>query len=167
LKPAGPESESFTVTETLTGTNLLFGGQRMFGLALQATAGDVVSMLIPLTVAEAALPARSVHVPTTDWIAPWIERIVEAGGLPAASPESASAQLNETVTLVLFQPFEFATGVAELLMVGGVLSSLIIDMFGASTLPALSVLKNEIVLIPSVLITKEAELPFIVVAGIA
>ena len=89
-----------------------------------------------------------------------------AGGLPAANPERLSAHWKLTVTLVLFQPFVLGAGVRASVIVGGVLSNLIVRVFGASTLPALSVLKNEIVLIPSELITKEAELPFTVVVGI-
>jgi hypothetical protein len=159
VNPADPESESVTFTETLIGTNLLLGGQRILGLALHATAGGVLSMLIPLTVAEAELPARSWHVPLTDWFASSVERVVGAGGLPGARPESASAHWKLTVTFVLFQPFAFATGVADPEMVGGVLSSLTVSVFAVSTFPALSVPKNVTVVMPSVVMVKEAEAP--------
>ena len=139
LKPAEPESESVTVTEALTGTNLLFGGQRVLGLALHATVGGVLSMLIPLTVAEAEFPARSVHVPVTDWFAASVERIVGAGGLPAARPERLSAHWKLTVTFVLFQPLAFGAGVRAGVTVGGVLSMLIALTVAEAEFPATSV----------------------------
>jgi hypothetical protein len=59
LNPAEPESESVTITVAVTGTNLLLGGQRTFGVRLHATVGGVVSMLIPDTAVDAEFPARS------------------------------------------------------------------------------------------------------------
>ena len=142
VNPADPERESVTFTETLIGTSLLFGGQRTFGLVLHATVGGVLSILIPLTVADAEFPAMSVHVPVTDWLAPSVESVVGAGGLPAARPESASAHWKLTVTALLFQPFALGDGAAVPLMVGGVLSSLKVVDSVASVLPARSTLAN-------------------------
>ena len=50
--------------------------------------------------------------------------------------------------------------------VGGVLSSWIVMVFAVSTLPALSVPKNVIVVIPSVLSVKLVELPLTFVLAI-
>jgi hypothetical protein len=88
LKPADPDSESFTPTETLTGTNWLFGGQRMFGLALHATVGGVLSSLIVSVFAASMLPALSVPkklIVVTPSVVIWNEArlplaIVEATG---------------------------------------------------------------------------------------
>jgi hypothetical protein len=45
VNPADPDTKSATVTVTVTGTILWFGGQREFGLALQITAGGDLSIL--------------------------------------------------------------------------------------------------------------------------
>ncbi len=45
---------------------------------------------------------------------------------PVATPESASVQLNVTVTLPLFHPKEFGDGDLEPVITGGVLSILIV-----------------------------------------
>jgi hypothetical protein len=163
VKPAGPERESLTLTLTFRDTSLLLGGQRMFGLAVQAIVGGVLSILIPLTVAEAEFPARSVHVPVTDCPGPSAERVVGAGGLPTAKPERLSPHWKLTMTFVLFQPFALGGGVSDAVIVGGVLSSLIVIVLAVSTFPALSVPKNVIVVTPSVLMVKEVEAPATVV----
>src|SRR5260221_615728 len=51
VNPAGPDPSSATVTCVETGTSLLFGGQRTFGVAEHATVGGVVSPM-PSTVQE-------------------------------------------------------------------------------------------------------------------
>ena len=56
-------------------------------------------------------------------------------------PERASAQVNVTVTLVLFQPAPLGTGLCVSLMLGGVLSILMAADFAGSVLPALSTLQ--------------------------
>jgi len=139
VNPADPERESVTFTETLIGTNLLFGGQRTFGLVLHVTAGGVLSIFIPLTVELAELPATSEQVPLTDCPAPSPERTVGAGGLPGAKPERLSEHVKPTVTLVLFQPLAFGAGERAPVILGGVLSSLMVKVFAVSILPALSV----------------------------
>ncbi len=60
-------------------------------------------------------------------------------------PDSASAQLKVTVTLVLFQPLLLAPGAFVLLMVGAVLSIFTVIVLPgwllSSVLPALSTLQ--------------------------
>lgn len=135
----------------------------MFGLALQATVGGVLSILIPPRVAEAEFPARSWHVPLTDSFAPSLERIVGAGGLTTASPDRLSEHWKLTVTFALFQPLMLGDGVRDEVIVGGVLSSLMTIVLGASTLPPLSAPKNVIVVMPSVLTVNEVEAPATIV----
>src|SRR5207249_8669073 len=64
-------------------------------------AGPVLSMLIPETVALALLPALSVAVPVTLWLAPSPSVV---GPERFASPESASLPVKLTVTSSLYQP---------------------------------------------------------------
>lgn len=52
-----------------------------------------------------------------------------------AMPDKASAQVNDTVTLVLFQPAGLGAGAAVVLMVGAVLSILTVSV---AVLPATS-----------------------------
>ena len=63
-----------------------------------------------LTVAGsvAVLPALSVAVPVTGWPLPSL--VTVCGPVQLASPDSASAQENVTVTLPLFQPLTFGGG---------------------------------------------------------
>ncbi len=81
--------------------------------------GGVLSILMPPTVADATFPALSVHVALRDWFAPSVETICGLTG-PAFTPERASVQMNETVTLALFQPFELAEGDLEPVRTGSV-----------------------------------------------
>jgi hypothetical protein len=166
LPAAKPERLSAHVKLIVT---LLLFHPLVFGAGERAAriVGGVVSMLISLIVVVDGLPAKSTHVPVADCPAPSADKSVGAGGLPAAKPDNASAHWKVAVTAVLFQPLAFGAGVREPVMMGGVLSSRMVRVFGASTLPALSVLKNETVVIPSVLNTNAAELPFAVVTGIA
>src|SRR4051812_50015530 len=62
-------------------------------------------MLIPETVNVAVLPARSVAVPVTDWLAPSAS-VVEPDRV--SSPDSAALPLKLTVTSALYQPNVFA-----------------------------------------------------------
>jgi hypothetical protein len=125
LNELTPESRS-AAEMVATVTNLWFGGQSIqFAAGSPESAGGVLSILIPPIVAEATLPARSWHVPVTCWFVPSVVSNVGAGGLPAARPESASAQAKLIVTFVLLQPAGFAEGVREPLIDGGVLSILI------------------------------------------
>src|SRR5581483_1894928 len=156
---AAPERESETVVATFTDTSLWLGGQITAGLAAQVMVGGVRSILTLPTVADAEFPARSVHVPLTDWFAPSLARTVGAAGLPGARPERASVHWNATVTLVLFQPLAFGAGVREPAIVGGVLSILTTSVLAASMLPALSVAENVTTVVPSALIANAVEFP--------
>jgi hypothetical protein len=75
--------------------------------------------------------------PITLMFRPLLDRLVIPGQL--AIPDSASAQLNVTVTAVLFQPAAFGAGLPEPEMVGAVLSSFTGTLTARATLPALSV----------------------------
>src|SRR3989475_6235957 len=114
------------------------------GSRLPLITGDVLSMLMPPTVAgEAALPALSMQSPllTTDWPAPSPLTVAPAR-VSVAMPdctEPLSVQLKETVTSLLFQPLAFASGSRLPLMCGDVLSMLIPPtVAGEAALPALS-----------------------------
>src|SRR4030042_1429384 len=101
-------------------------------------AGSVLSMLTPLTVAEAELPALSVAVPVTNWPAPSDETVVF--GVTAATPDNTSLAVKLTMTSLLFQPLALAPGVREPLILGFVLSMLmLLILVKADVLPALSV----------------------------
>jgi hypothetical protein len=158
-----PDKLSDIVPDTVTVTIFPFGGQSALGLAEAVTTGGVLSMLIPLTVAVAELPATSVQVPLTDCPAPSAERTVGAGGLPSAKPERLSVHVKLTVTLVLFQPFAFGAGDRIPAMLGGVLSIWTVTALGGSTFPLLSVAKKEIVVTPSLLIVNDVEFPLTLV----
>jgi hypothetical protein len=79
-------------------------------------AGGVLSML-SVTPAVAVLPARSVAVPSTTWFAPSV--VTSAGGGQDATPLARSAQVNVTVTPVLFQPAALGCGAAFAPTAGG------------------------------------------------
>src|SRR5437764_244763 len=93
-------------------------------------------MLMPLTVAEAVLPALSLAVPVTDCAAPSLLSVV--GPAQLATPDSASLHMNESVTSVLFQPAALGAGDAAPVIVGGVLSMLMPLTVAEAALPALS-----------------------------
>src|SRR6266581_1821934 len=101
-------------------------------------------MLMPPTVAEeAGLPALSMQSPllVTDWPAPSPLTVAPATLLVAMPDwtEPVSVQVNETATLVLFQPLAFASGSRLPLMCGDVLSMLMpLTVAEEAALPALS-----------------------------
>src|SRR5438132_277932 len=115
------------------------------GLRLPLMAGDVLSMLMLATLAgEAGLPALSTQLPllVTDWPAPSPLTIAPATVSVAMPDRTApvSAQLKETATSVLFQPWAFASGLRLPTICGAVLSMLILSrVVGEAALPALSV----------------------------
>ncbi len=112
-----PASDQFQVTVT----SALFQPPTLgAGEALGAAAGAVRSMLIPVTVVDALLPALSTTVPVTDWPAPSFARVT--GPVHDATPDALSAQLKETVTSALFQPLAFAAGAREPTIVGAMVS---------------------------------------------
>ena len=69
---------------------------------LQARLGAVLSILMPLTVVVAVLPAASMAAPLADW--PALSPLRVMGEVQEATPDMASLQLKDTVTSVLFQP---------------------------------------------------------------
>ncbi|RXZ68195.1 hypothetical protein [Agromyces albus] len=85
--------------------------------------GAVLSMLMPETPALAELSALSTAVPATDWFAPSVESTTVPPPVQDLTPESASAQMSETVTSELFQPAAFAAGATFPVTVGLVSSS--------------------------------------------
>src|SRR5438132_5218466 len=128
-----------TVTSPLFQPWALASGSR-----LPPITGDVLSMLMPLTVdGEAALPALSMQVPVfvRDWPLP-SPLTVPPATVSVAMPDwtaPVSAQLKETATSVLFQPWEFTCGLRLPLITGDVLSMLIPSrVVGEAALPALS-----------------------------
>ena len=80
-----------------------------FGVALSepVIVGAVLSMLTAFVV-DALLPALSTADPDTAWAAPSV--VTVCGAVHEAMPESASAQVNVTVTFVLFHPAPFGDG---------------------------------------------------------
>ena len=66
------------------------------------------------------LPARSVAVPVTFWLAPSTGRVT--GSEQVATPELSSAHTKLTVTVLLFQPAAVGAGVMLPVIVGGVRS---------------------------------------------
>src|SRR5262249_3018253 len=94
---ATPDRLSAQVKVTLT--SVLFHPAAFGdGVALILIEGGVSSMLM-LSVTDAVLPATSVAVPVTAWLAPWVLSVTGEGQV--ATPESASAQLKLTATEVL------------------------------------------------------------------
>jgi hypothetical protein len=120
-----------------------------FGLVVGApdSPGATLSMLMPPTVVLAALSALSVTEPVTDWFARLVVSVV--GAEEDLTPDVASPGVKETVTSVLFQPFAFAAGVREPMIVGAVLSSLTTTE-PVPVFPTLSVTVVDLVTVPSV-----------------
>ena len=100
-------------------------------------AGKVLSILTPALVADAVLPALSVHVPDADCPTP--STLSVTGVVHESIPDKLSVPLGVTVTLVLFHPLPFAAGDATTVVSGGVLSILIPVTVAAAELPARSV----------------------------
>src|SRR6266542_6036556 len=129
-----------------TATSVLFQPSAFAsGSRLPLITGAVLSMLMPPTVAgEAALPALSTQLPllVTDWPAPSPLTVAPATASVAMPDctEPVSAQLKETVTSLLFQPWALASGSRLPLIVGAVLSMLMPPtVAGEAALPALSI----------------------------
>src|SRR5437763_5981065 len=106
----------------------------------------LVSMLMPVTVTPALLPALSMAVPVTLWLAPlpvsvtsgWQPAMPDPG-VPAAM--AGSLQVKCTVTGPLYQPPAFGAVVGAPVIVGAVLSILTWRLLATSPLPALSTLQ--------------------------
>jgi hypothetical protein len=99
-------------------------------------AGGVFAMF-KVTRAEFVLFAASVTVPETTCPAPSVA--IVCGEAQLVIGAIACVQVKFTVTLVLFQPCEFAVGEAEATMDGSVSSTLSVTLAGADVLPARSV----------------------------
>src|SRR5262245_20892179 len=93
-------------------------------------------MLMLLTVYVALLPALSVTVPVTDWLAP-SPKVV--GPERLARPERASLPLKDTTTSALYQAWPLAARSGAPLIVGAVLSMLTPLTVALALLPARSV----------------------------
>ena len=95
-----------------------------------------VSSILTVALVLFEFPATSVALPVAVWPAPSCVKLT--GEAQVATPDSASAQLKLTVTLVLFQPKLLARGLNVAAMLGGVLSILTF-VLGVAVFPALSV----------------------------
>ena len=97
----------------------------------------VRSILMPETVADAVLPARS----PTDAVAPRFAPspvMTESTGHSPSIPESASPHVQCTVTSPRYQPFAFGGVVGAPLIVGSVLSTFMLSTVLWAALPAAS-----------------------------
>src|SRR3712207_4808701 len=108
--------------------------------------GFVLSMLTAAG-SVAVLPALSLTVPVTACALP--SEVTVCGPVQLATPDSASEQVNVTVTFSLFQPSALAAGLWVWPMVGEVLSMPKLTVCAASVLPAASTLQNFKVWLPS------------------
>ena len=86
------------------------------------TFGATVSMYIPPTVADAVLTPLSVAVPERDCAAPLV--LSTSVAMHAATPDSASLQVNDTLSGVLFHPAALSNGNRLPAIVAGVRSIL-------------------------------------------
>jgi hypothetical protein len=93
--------------------------------------GRLNSRLIAGVVTVAVLPALSVTVPETVWLAPLAESTTGDGQF--ATPDNESAQAKVTVTFVVFQPSAFGAGEGVAVIVGAVSS-----MFSVAVTEAVS-----------------------------
>src|SRR5438552_15444864 len=97
--------------------------------------GGVLSMLIPVTVAVALVPAWLTAVPGTVCPVPSAVTVVGLGQV--AMPDCASAQVKVTVTLLLFQPLPFAA--VRTAVINGLVLSMLTVTVAVVVLPARSV----------------------------
>src|SRR5205809_529198 len=104
------EQANVTTTSVLF-QPLAFGA----GADVAVTVGAVLSIDTDV-LADAEFPKLSVAVPETGWLTPSVDTTTDAGH--EATPETASEQVNETVTSLLFQPFEFGAGPATAVIDG-------------------------------------------------
>src|SRR5438552_14633532 len=102
-------------------------------------------MLMPPTVAVAVLPLVSVAVPVTDWPARSDDSVWSA----SHAVMNRSAQTKCTMTAVLFHPAPFGAGLAFPVIVGFVVSRMVTDVVADPMLPAASVARQVIVVVPS------------------
>src|SRR5262245_32890951 len=121
-KPSGPEAASFTVTVVEMLISLWSGGHNVFRLGATEQVGAVLSTLMvtlrdagpPVLLAEHVKLVPAVSLVTVCVAQPLVDVIVD----------SLSTTLHDTVTLLVYQPFEPSTPVTVGVMTGGVLSIL-------------------------------------------
>jgi len=106
--------------------------------------GGVLSILRETEVL-ALLPALSVAVPLTTWLAPSVVTVTGAGHV--ATPEELSVQVNVTVTFVLFHPAALDAGETWAVITGGTLSVLALKIWTAICPPGLPRICTEMVLV--------------------
>ena len=136
-----PDRESLPLNVTVT--SVLFQPLALgAGNAAADAVGTVLSIITAGEVKVALLPAKSVTVTVPDTADPSAANTKGlADGLVEATPDRASAGVNENETSVLFHPFPLAPGLAvPNVRVGAVLSMFIpLWATGELVLPALSV----------------------------
>src|SRR5690348_13246968 len=106
--------------------------------AAAAVVGAWRSILIPLTAAAVVLPARSLIDASAARSSPSPLMVLSAGQGPAR-PDSASAQVQLTVTSPLYQPAALGAAVTTPLKVGSVRSTLMLFRVAPALFPAASV----------------------------
>jgi hypothetical protein len=137
--PAGqlatPESVSAQLKATVTAP---LYQPLAFGLLVAAAliVGAVVSMLTPVWVSEALLPALSAQLPVALWLAPSALMVWLTFALSA--PEMASLHAQLIVTALLFQPAALAA-VRLSRAIAGPLASYLKEAVAEPALPAASV----------------------------
>ena len=108
--------------------------------APRAASGAVLSMSMLLIVSLAVLPARSVTLLVTLWLAPSPKAPFSGQPLELSpEPPTLSEQLKLTVTSSLYQPLALAARSREAVMVGAVLSMSMLLIVSLAVLPARSV----------------------------
>jgi hypothetical protein len=95
-------------------------------------------MLMPLTVAQPVLSARSVHEPVADWPAPSSFSTTSPSQFKSMPEVRLSDPSHVMITSVLFQPLALAAGETLAVTTGGVLSMLIPLAVAEALLPARS-----------------------------
>src|SRR5947207_337360 len=105
------------------------------GAGVAVSTGGVLSSLT-VTVVSALFVAWSVALPVTMVLPP--STLTLTGSVHVATPELSSAQVNVTVTSLLFQPAALGAGVMLPMMVGFVRSMFTVTFLGV-LLPAASV----------------------------
>src|SRR5205807_5995925 len=145
---ATPERLSVAVRESTTGLPAL--NHQLFPVVPLTVAllTGLVRSILTAVLTVVTFPARSLTVPLTTWLAPWVAFVTPAGHA-VASPLVASEQVKLTAVDELFQPYELGAGVRVSVSVGGVSSTLKLIDFWASRLPARSVDQYTTVYLPS------------------
>ncbi len=124
--------ERLSLPASVTWTGWLYQSFFRVPDALAAVVGAVRSIWMPLTVLVAVLPALSAQVAVADRLAPSPVTVVAAGC--AAGPDSASVQVQVTVTSPFCQPLGNVP-----VSTGAVLSMLTVTVLLVALLPAASV----------------------------